>query len=187
MIDSIARRHSDAAFVLAIVFPELIRYSALREQIEVMALSTLYVQYGPAYSDFSVGNFQMKPSFVEQVESDMVHDRIPGWQKYDPDADNDSETRLRRIKGLKSLPVQLNYLLDFCKLLDHRYKNVHWKSDEEKLRFFATAYNLGYNSGEEKIIRNLSMKYFHTEVFSGVEKYCYADIAIFFYRQMKGV
>lgn len=55
----------------AIVFPEVIRYSVIRNKLELHGLFTLYVQYGERYSDFSVGYFQMKPSFARQLELDV--------------------------------------------------------------------------------------------------------------------
>ena len=54
-------------FAIAIVFPELVRYSALRDKIEISILKTLYINLGEEYADFSVGPFQMKPSFAESV------------------------------------------------------------------------------------------------------------------------
>ena len=55
---------------LAVVFPEIVRYSDLEDLIQIRALKVLYVQYGRKYADFSVGHFQMKPSFIEQLEAD---------------------------------------------------------------------------------------------------------------------
>jgi hypothetical protein len=48
----------DSQMASAIVFPELIRYSYLRDVIEITALKALYVQYGSGYSDFSIGPFR---------------------------------------------------------------------------------------------------------------------------------
>ena len=59
----------DAAFMQAIVFPELMLYNSVKDDIESESLRVLYVQFGKAYADFSVGPFQMKPSFAEEVET----------------------------------------------------------------------------------------------------------------------
>ncbi len=48
----------------AVVFPELMRYNLLQNLIETEALELLYIQAGSKQIDFSIGNFQMKPSFV---------------------------------------------------------------------------------------------------------------------------
>ena len=55
----------------AIVFPELIRYNGVFNALEVESLKYLYVSEGKHYANFSVGYFQMKPSFAEMVESDF--------------------------------------------------------------------------------------------------------------------
>ena len=56
----------------AIVFPELIRYNKVFDAIEINSLKYLYVSEGKDYADFSVGYFQMKPSFAEMVEQDLA-------------------------------------------------------------------------------------------------------------------
>lgn len=45
------------------------RYNALKDDIESESLKVLYVQFGKTYADFSIGVFQMKPSFAEGVET----------------------------------------------------------------------------------------------------------------------
>ena len=58
--------------LMAIVFPELIRYNTVFDAIEINSLKYLYVSEGKDYADFSVGYFQMKPSFAEMVEQDLT-------------------------------------------------------------------------------------------------------------------
>ena len=60
--------------IFAIVAPEITQYSYLKNKIETYSLKVLYVQYGLAYSDFSVGFFQIKPSFVELLEKFATED-----------------------------------------------------------------------------------------------------------------
>ena len=55
----------------AIFFPELIRYSFIRDLLETTALEYLYIENGKNYADFSIGRMQMKPSFIE-IFSSMV-------------------------------------------------------------------------------------------------------------------
>ena len=52
-----------------IVFPEMVRYSKYRDFLETKFLEILYIQYGKQYADFSIGKFQMKPSFIEEMET----------------------------------------------------------------------------------------------------------------------
>jgi hypothetical protein len=56
-------------FMQSIVFPEVMRYNSLKDGIEAESLRTLYVQYGAEYANFSIGLFQMKPTFAQQVET----------------------------------------------------------------------------------------------------------------------
>ena len=56
----------------AVVFPELVLYSALQDCIETTAVKGLYLQGGTRGADFSIGRFQMKPSFAEALERDWM-------------------------------------------------------------------------------------------------------------------
>ena len=55
-----------ADFIYSIVAPEITQYSFIRNTLESYTLNVLYVQYGRAYADYSIGFFQMKPSFIEE-------------------------------------------------------------------------------------------------------------------------
>lgn len=59
---------SEKAEVLSIVFPEIIRWNEFQDVIEISADRTLYVNGGSKLGDFSLGSFQMKPSFIESLE-----------------------------------------------------------------------------------------------------------------------
>ena len=61
--DVLAKNHISYPLAISIVFPELVRYSALRDKMEITLLKTLYVNLGEDYANFSIGQFQMKPSF----------------------------------------------------------------------------------------------------------------------------
>jgi len=61
---SLEKENIPPEFAIAIVFPEIIRFSAILDIIESSALKTLYIQNGEKYADFSIGYCQMKPSFV---------------------------------------------------------------------------------------------------------------------------
>jgi hypothetical protein len=52
---------------IAVIFPELVRYSALRDKMEITLLKALYINLGEDYANFSIGQFQMKPSFAEII------------------------------------------------------------------------------------------------------------------------
>ena len=72
----LAKSHISYPVAISIIFPEIVRYSALRDKVEITLLKTLYVNLGEDYADFSVGQFQMKPSFAEaiRIKADSVLD-----------------------------------------------------------------------------------------------------------------
>ena len=57
---------------LAIVFPELLKYTLYQDLLETTALELIYTSYGKSYADFSIGYFQMKPSFIEDLEAETL-------------------------------------------------------------------------------------------------------------------
>lgn len=172
----------DARIASAIVFPELIRYNTLRDKIETGALRALYVQYGANYADFSIGLFQMKPSFAEYLEKQQSKaTNTPNWMC---DALQDAESRSRRITRLSTLQGQMTYLSMFYNLMENRFGKYPFLSDEEKTRFYATAFNTGSNRSYDEIIALCHIKLFHTSIIKSNITPCfsYSDVAIYFYR-----
>jgi hypothetical protein len=154
------------AFAWAIVFPELIRYSALADVLETGNLKVLYVQFGKGYGDFSVGHFQMKPSFAETLEGDFL--------------------RLADPRPVARIGQAL-YLAMFVRVLDKLYAGQIWMNLEDKLRFYATAYNAGYRLGASRIRRESAVPRFHTGLFAGKTVYAYSDIAADFFHKRESV
>ena len=58
----------DKSIVVSFLFPERIRYSLISDLIETEVTENIYVNFGSSYVDFSIGYFQMKPSFIEKME-----------------------------------------------------------------------------------------------------------------------
>jgi hypothetical protein len=176
----------ETRLALAVVFPEIIRYSYLQDKIQVRALKVLYVQYGRKYANFSIGHFQMKPSFIEQLEADWNRDAsveekaasgIPAFVSVD-----EPGPRKERILRLEAVRWQVDYLRLFMTVMQKRYGDVFFNSIEDRLRFYATAYNSGYATGEEKLRRRMKERHFHLGLFSPKRTYNYADVAVFFFR-----
>jgi hypothetical protein len=176
----------ETRIALAVVFPELIRFSALEDAIQVRGLKVLYVQYGRAYMNFSVGRFQMKPSFAEHLESDYQRlfsagekatVGIPAFERGDT-----SELREKRVLRLDDLAWQVRYLRLFMLVMEKRYGQVAFADVEDRLRFYATAFNAGYASGEPALRRMMNERRFHTALLFPRTTYNYADVALFFFR-----
>jgi hypothetical protein len=185
LIDSLKCKNIDPRFALAIVFPELIRYSYLRDFIESNDLKVLYVQFGENYSDFSIGKFQMKPSFAEQLEKDYNRYftkeekdslQIPSFLMI-----NEPAFRKERVKRLDNLYGQLRYLQLFFLIMQKRYNQLNFSSQSEKMKFYSTAYNLGYMKGVDYIMKGYNRKQFHTEIVMPSKLYNYSEISLFFY------
>lgn len=175
-------------FAIAIVFPEIIRYSAVLNIIESSALKTLYIQNGEKYADFSIGYFQMKPSFAETVEN--IHNKILLKSGRKTDLFNVQKTvaaRKARILRLDKSQWQLRYLILFIKIMDAKYSKFYFEDEIEKLRFYATAYNFGFRSDFSTIKKHIYSCSFHTELFTNSETkyYCYSDISSYYYKNVK--
>ncbi len=177
----------ETRIALAVVFPELVRFSTLEDAIQVRGLKVLYVRYGRAYSDFSVGRFQMKPSFAEQLESDSARlfDRdereaigVPAFE-----AGDTPTLREQRVRRLDDLEWQVRYLRLFMLVMQKRYPAVSRENPDQRLRFYATAYNTGYAAGEAAIRRRIGRRRFHVARFASPDTYDYADVALFAFRR----
>lgn len=167
-------------FAKAIVFPEVIRYSSIRDKLELQGLFTLYVQYGERYSDFSVGHFQMKPSFAWQLERDVLNSDCRCRFSDVIDTTDTPAARLARVKRLNSTVWQVQYLIWFVQAMDQRYGSGFGNDLCDKLRFYAAAYNCGYHKTEEAIREAMKRNTFHTALFSGHTFYNYCDITAYY-------
>jgi hypothetical protein len=186
-IDStIQAHHLNPKEVIAIVFPELIRFNSIQDKIETFALETLYVQYGKVYADFSVGEFQMKPSFAERLEIDFLkqfgeNELSTQYKIKAIDTIQNQKNRLLRLKRIKNKNGMANYLCLFCKVMKARYPAE--KSKEDEIKFLASAYNCGYWKSKKEIEYYLSKKFFHTDLSITSTKYCYANISWYYFEQ----
>jgi hypothetical protein len=168
--------------VKAIIFPELIRYNSVYDAIEINTLKFLYIKKGAYYGDFSVGYFQMKPSFAEKIEIDANSFldnnflKTIGFDYYNKDyqSETNRQQRLIRITNLES---QLKYLIVFIKICDLKFKNHNFKTEIEKVKLYATAYNSGYYKSIGFLNKKLNSKSFYTGKIMKSSLYNYADIS----------
>ena len=175
----------ESKLIIPVIFPELIRFSVLSDLFEIGALEIIYVDKGCEAADFSIGRFQMKPSFVENIENAIS--KMPDVNIELKQLIHYSETDLRkirskRIKRMKSFDWQVIYLICFEKVVKVLFKNHNFKSFEDKIKFFATAYNYGYNKSVKNIEHWQNKKIFpYGSNFIG-NQYAYSEIALFFYK-----
>ncbi len=183
--DSLRLPPQEMRIALAVVFPEIIRFKALEDRIQVRALKVLYVQYGRKYADFSVGHFQMKPTFAEQIERDynrLFSSEEKTAAEIAPFETGDS-TGLRkdRVLRLDDLHWQARYLRLFMMVMAKLYRNLTFVNELDKLRFYATAYNSGYANGEKAIRKMIGVRRFHIQWLFAKTHYDYADVSVFYY------
>lgn len=173
--------YSDA---VAVVFPELVRYSALRDKMETAMLKTLYKNLGDDYADFSIGVFQVKPSFAEKIREDVLIAKNRKIKKYLKEREtypNEKAFRASIITDLEDPKTELNYIIAFLLICESRFK-ISRHDEASKIKFLATAYNTGFWKTAEEIEAMTEKKFFNTKLFK-TENYSYADVALFWYRE----
>lgn len=176
----------DSQTAEAIVFPELIRYSVWQDEIEKAAVNGLYISKGKEGADFSIGHFQMKPSFAEEVEA--AWNRSPLAQEYGFafNLQQNNEARRSRVQRLSTVEGQCRYLAIFIRLMLLRHPQLTEMSAEEQVRMLATAYNYSFSASLSQIRKMEHSRRFHTDVIRTryTKRYCYADIAWSFYSSL---
>ena len=180
----LAKSQISYPLAISIVFPELVRYSALRDKMEISLLKTLYVNLGEEYADFSIGVFQMKPSFAEAIreESAAYLGRRSGITfKNIPDYEDIKDFRKSIIKDLEDPESQVIYLITFIRICQKKY-NLNRLDELRLIKFLATAYNYGIEKTAMEIVRMTDKKFFYTKLLK-TESYSYADVSLFWYKQ----
>jgi hypothetical protein len=173
------------AVSIAIIFPELVRYSALRDKIEITLLKALYINLGEEYANFSIGHFQMKPSFAEMIRENAkkaMGKKAGNLFKQKSEYDDIKSFRASIVSDLENPEAQLNYLIAFLKICEANF-NLKLKDDDDRVRFMATAYNYGFWKKAEQIENMIHEKYFNTTIIKTV-MYSYSDVSLFWYKNI---
>ncbi len=147
--------------IYSIVAPEVAMYKKFMDVFETKTAEIFYANWGSDYANFSLGIFQMKPSFAEKIERDYVKFYPKG--KYGDSLrylDTGAvEIRSKRIERLKSIRWQQIYLICFYDILEKKYSHL-FTGWEDKMTFYAAAYNYGYTSPIQEIKNWQSKKSF---------------------------
>jgi hypothetical protein len=180
-IDSLACAwRQDPAPVLAIVAPEWVRYSLVRDLMETQALEWAYVRLGRSAADFSIGPCQMKPSFIEDLEN-----ALPPCLKahFAYKTDNSVLQRKLRLARLKDLSWQFHYAFAFYALCRERFELPDGEAAQAS--FIAAAYNYGFTRPEEEICRWEGEQVFpYGRAFRGPQE-SYSQAALRFYERFR--
>ena len=168
---------------IAVVFPELVRYSALRDKIEITLLKALYINLGAEYANFSIGHFQMKPSFAEMIREKAWYAMGAKAGKLFMKKSDFADIKAYRasiISDLEDPEVQVNYLIAFIKICEINFR-LKEKNDSDKIKFLATAYNYGFWNKKEEIENMIDKKYFNTTILK-TTTYSYSDVSLAWYQ-----
>ena len=172
---------SEKAEVLAIVFPEIIRWNEFQDVIEMSANRALYVNGGSKLGDFSLGNFQMKPSFIEALEKYIFQNTdLIDVENIVLDFKTEQENRKERISRLESFEWQLKYAHTYWIIADHKFRHLKFQSKEVKIRFFATAYNTGFLKSIAQIKERETIKIFPHGIHYEKPQMAFADFSVEF-------
>jgi hypothetical protein len=180
----LSKNHISYPLAVAIIFPELVRYSALRDKMEITLLKALYINLGDEYANFSIGQFQMKPSFAEIIReqaSAILGHRSGIIFKNRSDFDDIRSFRKSIVIDLEDPKSQFSYLIAFFKICEKKYK-TNRKDEVSRLRFLATAYNYGIDRSAARIENMIDKKFFNTKLFK-TENYSYAEVSLFWYKE----
>lgn len=188
MLKTCQENNVDFNFAISAVFPELIRYSALRDQIEITLLKALYVHYGAEYSNFSVGVFQIKPGCAEEILKHVPKLNEPGFNdhfSYFFQRRSEREKRHEIVRELEDPSMEFYFVVALIRILENKYSREKWKNTDEKLRFYSAAYNAGFLSPEKYIREMMTANLFHTKLTKPKVTYCYSDISSVYFRTLK--
>ena len=172
----------DSRLAEAIVFPELIRYSMWQDEIERAAVNGLYVSKGREGANFSIGRFQMKPSFAEDVEQEWNASPLAKEYGFSFNLADNNEARRSRVRRLSDIQGQCRYLAIFIRLQQLRHPRLLQLTQTEQVRFLATAYNRSFFASWNSLRKMQNECHFHTDIIKtrSTQFYCYADIAVAF-------
>ncbi len=167
----------------AVIFPELLRFSRLQNSIEQAALRMLYVKGGTQVANFSIGVFQMKPSFAEEVETAWMKSTMRHKYKLYFDMMDTQEARSRRMDRLENDEWQCVYLAMFVALLLEREPELTDMEAQERVRLLATAYNVSFTASLDELNEWQYRKTFHLDLLPSAETsyFSYSDIAANWY------
>lgn len=172
----------DSRMAEAVVFPELIRYSMWKDEIERTAVNGLYVSKGREGTNFSIGRFQMKPSFAEEVEQAWNRSSLSKEYGFSFNLADNNEARRSRVRRLSTMQGQCRYLAIFIRLQQQRHPQLSQLAIKDQVRLLATAYNRSFTASWNSLQKMQHERHFHTDVIKtrSTRFYCYADIAVAF-------
>ncbi len=173
---------SEIKMAFSVVAPEVSQYDAIRDYVEKKAVGIKYVRNGEC--DYSIGYFQMKPSFVESLEKEVFKDRVLA-EKYgklfEYSRKNDERAvRKERFDRLCNTKWQIRYLSLFIDVVKKRTSSWGLSGNGECLRFWATMYNAGFYLSKARVKQRQTVRQFPRST----AEFNYSSVALEFYKEL---
>ena len=173
-------------FALAIVFPEMLRYSALRNGMEFLATAFVY-SLSPAFGGCTIGHFQMNAAFAETIEryvgqSPFLQSKYPSIAF--AGANKRVADRFRRVERINDRQGEADYLAAFIDICTEKFA-LDGMEAEERLVLLATAYNAGMSRTREELEQVSGLNSYPSGLNSPKSRWNYATIALEFYQGRK--
>ena len=191
----------DPLIAESVVWPEMERYSRMRDMMETAANYGTYITTGGG-PDFSIGIFQMKPSFIEAMEKAWMSSGLARKYSLWFDTDDTVTARRIRISRLQKEDWQVIYVGVFLRLLYAVYGSVNKRGEhtrdgletlpvQDQVRLAATAYNRGVVWADpgygdiSALWKHAGEKHFHYAIIPSkhTRRYCYATLALKHYKK----
>ncbi len=174
--------------IIPIIYPECSRFSSISNIFETSILEYFYVQNGcktTSGADFSIGYFQMKPSFIENLEEIILNDTIFQKQKskFTYKSKNVKEIRAARLDRLMNQAWKIEYLCCFVKFMKNRY--LEEKIEIDQISFCSAAYNYGFQNSSKEIIEWTKVRAFPNGIKNQSENYIYSELAKDYQKNMR--
>lgn len=183
-LESLLGNKENASLAISVVLPELSQFTSAEDYIQSRMMFILYIHYG--LGNFSIGAFQMKPSFAQQIENIVANDRklLSQFKDLIIEDSNPSTVRHERIKRLCSLKWEIKYLAAFYKIAEHKIKGwpLAKTSIIKKLQYISTLYNGGLNLSFEETISLMQKSQFPH---MSTKQFNYSNCSVEFYNIIK--
>jgi hypothetical protein len=166
-----------------VVFPEMLRYSRFSDYFETLSLQIGYINGGRNLVNFSIGTFQMRPSFAEDLELEIatrgLSHKFPQLQHTGSPRDQ----RQTRIEKLGQTDGQIAYLAAFVAVASQRFPPATQANSAALVEFYAAYYNLGLHATAAEIRVWAQREAFPMGSQFRGKQYRYAAISLDYYRQ----
>lgn len=176
----------DTGFYISLVFPEMIRYNTIRDELETFINKVAYTTIDK-YEGCSIGAFQIKPNCALEIENNIKSSRSLS-EKYPLLAKISNEEniteKIKRINRLREKKYQIEYLLAFVDICINKY-DLQKKPIEEQLKVISAAYNIGFLKSLDDYKKFQNTKSFPYGSGSPDSLWNYTELVLDFYSQFK--